>query len=71
MKMKLVSCGGYVSIDESKLPAVVEVVEVRECLSGNHLYMVDGDFIPCLLHESMSPFAGESFPFYAGEVVPL
>lgn len=71
VKMKLVSRGGYSSIDDSKLPAVVGVVEVRDLPCGDKLYMVDGDFIPCALPESMSPFAGDAIPFYSGEVIPL
>lgn len=73
IKMKLVSRGGYVSINAYRLPVVVMAEERRKTLSDGSevlIYMVDGDFIP-EINPGAGVFAGDSFPFYPGEVIPL
>lgn len=73
IKMKLVSRGGYASINTYRLPVVVMAEEHRKTLSDGSevlLYMVDGDFIPDV-NPGAGVFAGDAFPFYPGEVIPL
>lgn len=73
VKMRLVSRGGYASINTFKLPVVVLAEERRITMrdgSERVLWMVDGDFIPEITPGG-GVFAGDVFPFYPGEVIPL